>query len=83
MKCAKRHKLLLGFIKIRDKHQFVISNAFYTLEDPNRIDVIKTCQDCGIKDAYTLDKDMVIELVQRFPNAFQEAIRSYLQTWMK
>lgn len=83
MKCSQRYKLLFGFFIVRDRHQFIISNAFYTLEDPHSIDVIKSCQVCGVKDVYTLDKDMVIELVQRFPNAFLSAIRGYLQTWMK
>ena len=81
MKCPKRHKLLFGIFKIRDKHQFIISNAFYTIEDKNVIDVIRTCQDCGIKDVLTLDHEMVIELVERFPNAFSDVLRSYLQTW--
>jgi hypothetical protein len=80
MKCPKRHKLLFGLFKIRDKHSYLISNAFYTLEDKNSVDVIRTCQDCRIKDVLTLDHEMVIELVERFPNAFSDALRSYLRS---
>jgi len=81
-KCSQRFKLLLGIFKIRDKHNFLISNAFYTLEDSKQVDVIKTCQDCTYKEALNLDRDTLIELVQRFPNAFQRTLREYLQTWM-
>jgi len=81
-KCSRRYKLLFGIFKIRDKHNFAITNAFYTLEDPYIIDIIKTCQDCGARDAFSTDKNTFIELVVRFPNAFKTGLRSYLQTWM-
>lgn len=82
-KCSKRHKLLFGFFKIRDKHQFIISNAFYILEDPNRVDVVKTCQDCGIKEVLLLNRDILVELIVKFPNAFTAVVRGYLQTWIR
>jgi hypothetical protein len=82
-KCSQRHKLLFGIFKIRDKHNFIISNAFYTLENTEEVDIIKTCQDCGVKEALLLDKATLLEAVTRFPNAFNAALRGYLQTWMK
>lgn len=82
-KCSRRYKLLFGFFKIRDKHNFSITNAFYTLEDPNIIDIVKTCQNCGAKDIFVADKSTLIELIEKFPNAFKAALRGYLQTWMR
>jgi hypothetical protein len=82
-KCSRRFKRFLGIFLIRDKHNFIISNAFYTLEDQGNIDVVKTCQDCGAKEALLLDRETLLELVNRFPNAFKSALRGYLQTWTK
>ncbi len=82
-KCSRRYKLLFGFFKVRDKHNFVITNAFYTLEDPSIIDIIKTCQDCGVRDAFYTDKSTLLESVIKFPNAFKAAVRGYLESWMK
>ena len=82
-KCSQRHKLLFGIFKVQDKHNFIISNAFYTLENIEEVDIIKTCQDCGTKEAFLLDKETLLESVKRFPNAFKAALREYLQTWMR
>lgn len=82
MRCCQRHRLLFGILKIRDKHNFVITNAFYTLEDQNLVDIIKTCQYCGEKESFLLDKKTLLEVLQRFPNAFKYEIKSYLQTWV-
>lgn len=82
IKCSQKYKLLFGLFKIRDNHTFIISNAFYTLEDQNRVDVIKTCQYCGVKEALSLDRETLLESVVRFPNAFKAEIRGYLKTWM-
>ena len=83
MKCSQRHKLLFGFFKIKDKHRFIITNAFYTLEDKNIIDIIRTCEDCDFKDALSLDQETLLESIQRYPNAFRSILRDYLKTWMR
>jgi len=82
-KCSQRYKLPFGFALVREKHSFIISNAFYTLEDPNKVDITKTCQVCGGKEAFLLDRETLLESVVRFPNAFRTAIREYLQSWMR
>ena len=79
--CSKKHRLLFGFFKIRDNHSYLISNAFYTLEDQNSVDVVRTCQYCNFKDVLSLDRKTLIELLERFPNAFSDILKDYLRTW--
>lgn len=64
-------------------HVFLITNAFYTLENSEKIDVIKSCQYCEYKEAFSLDKETLLETVKKFPKAFDDAIREYLQSWMR
>ena len=82
MKCSKRYKKLFGFLKVKDKHNLIISNAFYTLEDRNVVELIRTCKDCSFKDVLTLDRETVFELLERYPNAFGDVLRDYLKSWM-
>ena len=80
MKCSNRYKWIFWFL--RAKHNLIISNAFYTLEDKNVIDVVRTCQDCTFKDVLTLDLETLLEIARLYPNAFKDTLRSYLQSWM-
>jgi hypothetical protein len=80
MKCPKRFKIILGILKIKDKHLFSITNAFYTLDNPWKIDVVKKCQFCGVASAFDTDKETLKEIVNRFPNAFEKPIRDFLPT---
>jgi len=82
--CSKRYKeFWFSWIKWGfQPHLFIITNAFYTLEDPNDVDVIKTCQYCGDKEALVLDKETLLEALAKFPNAFKSIVREYLQTWL-
>jgi hypothetical protein len=81
MKCLKGSKKLFGIFRVKNKHSFLISNAFYTLEDSTKIDVVKTCQECGVKEVFNVDRNTLMELVERFPNAFNSLLREYLKTW--
>ena len=83
--CSKRTKpYLFGLVKWGfQPHLFLITNAFYTLEDKNRVDVVRTCQFCDFKDALSLDQETLIELVERFPNAFSSVLREYLKSWTR
>lgn len=81
MKCPKRFKKFLRMFTVRDKHLFIVTNAFYTLDDPNLIDVVKTCQACGTKEAFPVTKELLLELVVLYPNAFMLILREYLITW--
>jgi len=80
--CSKRYKFKLGFIRIKDKHLFLISNAFYTLEAKNVIELIRTCQDCQFKEVLTLDQETVIECVKQYPSAFKPLLRAFIESWM-
>jgi hypothetical protein len=81
--CPERRKKYWFGLKWGFKpHLFLITNAFFTLEDQKKVDVIRTCQYCEFKDVLILDRETVIELVARFPNAFSENLRSYLHIWM-
>ena len=81
MKCPKKYKKLFGIFKVKDKHSYLITNAFYTLENFTKIDVVKTCQECGSKEVFSVNKDTLIELVAKFPNAFDQLIKEYIITW--
>ena len=80
MKCTSRFKRLFWFL--RAKHNLIISNALVTLEDNNAVEVIRSCQDCDFKDVLTLDRETLLELVERYPNAFRDVLREYLKSWM-
>jgi len=80
MKCFRGFKLF-GILPIRGKHSFIISNAFYTLENSEQVDVIKSCIHCPSREAFSTDKETLLELVDRFPNAFDPLLKEYLQTW--
>ena len=81
--CSKRYKKYwFGLVKWGfQPHLFLITNAFYTLEDQNSIDVVRTCQFCSFKDVLSLDRETVVELVERYPNAFSSVLRDYLSSW--
>lgn len=78
-------RFLNGFKKIfkifRHKHAYLITNAFYTLQNSEQIDIIKTCTICGKKEALSMDKETLLEVVNKFPNAFDSLLRDYLYTW--
>ena len=79
----RRKEYWFGLIKCGfQPHLFTITNAFYTLENSNIVDVIKTCQYCGTKEALVLDKETLLEALAKFPNAFNSTVREYLQTWL-
>lgn len=83
-RCSKLYKTYcFGLFKIFSSHVFLITNAFCTLEDFNKIDVVRTCQACEFKDVLSLDRETLVELLIRFPNAFSENLRSYLSTWTR
>jgi ATP adenylyltransferase/5',5'''-P-1,P-4-tetraphosphate phosphorylase II len=82
-KCSKRFKVVLKFFKVRDKHQFIITNAFYTLEYKDQLDVIKTCDACGAKEAFLTDSTTLSELVLQFPNAFNPILKEFIESWTK
>jgi len=81
MKCCQESKKLFGIFKRYKKHSFVITNAFYTLTDSNLVDLAKTCIYCGAKEAFGVDKQTLMELVDKFPNAFEPLLLEYLKSW--
>lgn len=74
-------KCLNVFKKLFHKHSFIIVNGFYTLFNRDEIDLIKVCSDCGKRETFLLDKDMLLEVIDLYPNAFDKTLREYLQTW--
>jgi hypothetical protein len=82
MKCFQRLRGLLNLIIPKHKY-YLITNVFCTLDDPNQFDVIKICMECGGKETLSMDKETLLEVVKKFPNAFDERLRGYLQTWMR
>lgn len=82
--CSKRHKdYFFGLVKWGyQPHLFLITNAFYALEDVNVVELIRTCQFCNFKDVLSLDRQTVFELLERYPNAFSDVLKEYLKTWM-
>lgn len=82
MKCFQGFKLF-GIFLTKSRHSFIISNAFYTLENPELCDIIKTCQACGAKEAFSTDRNTLLELVELYPNAFNSLLREYLITWKR
>ena len=81
MRCYLGFKKLFGFF-IKKHDSYLITNAFYTLNDPEQIDVVKTCMECGCKEILSMDKQTLLEVVDRFPNAFDKTLREYLLTWI-
>jgi len=82
--CSKRtKKYIFGLVKWGfQPHLFLITNAFYTLEDQNHLDVVRTCQFCSFKDVLSLDQETLLEVVRLYPSAFKDILREYLQTWI-
>jgi hypothetical protein len=80
-KCPNRTKKVFKFFTVNDKHAFVITNVFYTLEDQNLVDVVETCQACGEKKTLEMDKSTLIEVANKFPKAFNKLIREYILSW--
>lgn len=80
-KYCQESKKLFGIFPIRERHVFVISNVFYTLEDPEQCDVVKTCQNCKAKEAFNVDRNTLMELVDKFPRAFNPLLKEYLDSW--
>jgi hypothetical protein len=81
MKCCQGYKKLFGIFPIRNKHIFIISNVFYTLEDQNQVDVVKRCIKCTAREAFGTDQQTLMELVDKFPRAFDQLLLEYLKTW--
>lgn len=82
-KCPKRFKKFLGIFTMRDNHFYLITNVFSTLESQEYFDVVKTCQSCGNKQVFLVDKDVLKEIVALYPNAFNEVVRSYILSWTR
>ena len=80
-KCPKRTKKLFKFFSIRDKHLFLITNAFYTLENSDKLDVVKSCLACTEKEVISMDKQTLIEVAEKFPRAFNPLVREYILSW--
>jgi hypothetical protein len=68
---GKRHK------------SYLITNAFCTLDNPEQFDVVKTCMECGCKEVLRMDKQTLLEVAEKFPNAFDHMLRSYIQSWKR
>jgi hypothetical protein len=81
MKCSRNFKEIFGVFKIKGNHVFLIENAFYTLKNQEKIDVVKTCQYCAIKEVIEMDKSTLLEVLDLYPNAFDAILREYLLTW--
>lgn len=73
--------MFLNVFKKRHKHTFIISNVFYTLEDQDQCDIIKSCLSCPAKEAFGTDRQTLIELTEKFPRAFNELLLEYLKSW--
>lgn len=71
----------LAGIFIKRHTNYLITNVFCTLDNPEQFDVIKTCMDCGCKEALSIDKETLIEVAEKFPNAFNPVLRSYIVSW--
>lgn len=76
-KCQKQIFRWFGF-----KHSFIIVNAFTTLMDQNFVDVIKVCSICNKRETFLLDKDTLKETINKFPNAFDNNLRSFIELWI-
>jgi hypothetical protein len=74
--------MFLNVFKKKHKHSFKISNAFYTLEDMGQVDLVKTCEGCQTREALSVDKQTLIELVEKFPRAFNSLLLEYLKSWV-
>jgi hypothetical protein len=79
--CLKNKKKWFGLISLPSQHFFLITNCFYTLENRNKIDVVKTCQACGIKESLSMDWQTLVEVAHKFPNAFTPLVRDYVISW--
>jgi hypothetical protein len=73
--------MFLNVFKKKHKHSFLIVNAFYTLKDMEQIDLIKECQDCKEKECLSMNRGLLLEVLEKYPNAFSNLLRSYLLTW--
>jgi hypothetical protein len=72
-------KLLSIFRK--SHNSYLITNVFCTLDNPDQFDVVKTCMECGCKEVLSMDKETLLEVAEKFPNAFQPLLRSYIKSW--
>ena len=76
MKCLK------GFKKLFHKHFFIIVNGFYTFINMYNVDLCKSLLKNVVKrETFLLDRDMLLEVLDLYPNAFDKTLREYLQTW--
>jgi phage gp16-like protein len=73
--------VFLNVFKKKHKHSFIITNTFYTLEDQNQVDVVKSCMGCSAKEAFSVDRVTLMELVEKFPKAFNDILLEYLKSW--
>jgi hypothetical protein len=80
-KCPKNKKTLFKFFKVSDKHCFIFTNAFSTLDSPSQIEVVKTCLCCNYKQVVEMELNLLIEVVKKYPNAFSSTLKSYLNSW--
>lgn len=83
MRCRSQFRWFAYLFFIKDKHSFVISNIFSTLESQDLFDVIKTCVECGEKQVMTMDKVTLLEVMNKFPKAFNPLVVEYITSWMK
>ena len=67
--------------KKKHTHSFIITNVFCTLIDVDQFDIVKSCTSCSVKEAFETDKQTLMELVEKFPNAFEPLLRSYVELW--
>ena len=74
-------KCLNVFKNLFHKHSFIIVNGFYTLSNMAEVDLIKVCQDCGKRETFLLDRDMLLEVTDLYPHAFDNLLLEYLKTW--
>jgi hypothetical protein len=78
-KCPNNKTKFLNLFSIKLKHQFVITNAFSTINNYDIYDVVKTCKDCEKKEAFSIDRSTLKESLKLYPNAFEESVRDFLR----
>lgn len=83
MRCKNLFDKFFEFLKLREKHTYLITNVFCTLYDINKFDVIEKCQECGCSKSLVVDKETLLEIVNLYPNAFDPTVRNYILSWMK
>jgi hypothetical protein len=75
-------KKLLGIFR-QQHNSYLITNVFCTLDNPEQFDVVKTCMEDGCKQVLSMDRQTLLEVVEKFPNAFEPILRSYIKSWRR